>query len=127
MILPYQAYVSLYSGAVKTIKSISKLNNTLCSPQCALQVQCSDQIRHVNRQQLRPGNLVLSHLFQSWHAIWRCGGGDQRGEGEHLRGDLPGRPQQRQNHHGGAEGEQTATTANDSRVHRVTLRKNCDS
>lgn len=65
---------------------------------------------------------VLSYVFQSWCATRRRGGGDERSDGEHFRGDLPGRPQQRQNHHGGAERAQAASPANDSRVHRVTHR-----
>lgn len=62
----------------------------------------------------------LTYPFQSRHASWRHRGGDQRREGQHLRGDLPGRPQQRQHHHGGAERKQAAAAADDSRVHRVT-------
>lgn len=52
--------------------------------------------------------VLLSYLFQSWHASRRHRGGDKRSESEHLRGDLPGRPQQRSNHHGGAEGTRAA-------------------
>ncbi|TNM95412.1 hypothetical protein fugu_016495 [Takifugu bimaculatus] len=45
--------------------------------------------------------------------------GDKRSKGEHLRGGLRGRPQQRPHQHAGSERRRAASTARHSRIHRV--------
>lgn len=58
-------------------------------------------------------------MFQSWHASRRHCAGDKRGQGEHLRGDLSGRPQQRQNHYAGAARTRDTPPSHNSRVYRL--------
>lgn len=78
-------------------------------------------MKHLMCGELLLSQYTVTPFLQGWRAARRHCAGDQWHQGEHVRGDLPGRPQQQQHHSAGAERTEAAPAADDTRVHGVTL------